>query len=81
MLLQWPSETVLGEDLVESWDQAGSNRVLDFHGDPVKAGLIVFSDGNHHMALRDALKAFYGENPAVQDIFMPPRPHIRSFGF
>ena len=80
MLLQWPSETVLGEDLVESWDQAGSNRVLDFHGDPVRARLTVFSDGNHHMALLDALRAFYGENPAVQDIFYattPPYPIIR----
>ena len=80
MSLQWPSETVSGEDLVEPWEQAGSNRVLDFHGDPAKARLTVFSDGNHHMALRDALSAFYEENPAVQDIFYattPPYPIIR----
>jgi hypothetical protein len=37
---------------------------------------VVFSDGNHHMALREVLAAFLAGNPAVEDIFYtttPPR--------
>jgi hypothetical protein len=63
MVLDWPSETVLAEDKIEQWHQPVSNRVLDFHGDPIKANLVVFSDGNHHMALLHSLKAFHHEMP------------------
>jgi len=56
MVLDWPSETVLAEDKIEQWHQPVSNRVLDFHGDPIKANLVVFSDGNHHMALLQSLQ-------------------------
>jgi len=70
MALKWPSETVLAEDKIEQWHQPGSNRVLDFHSDPMKADLVVFSDGNHHMALLQCLKAFHqgkrSINPARQ---------------
>jgi ABC-type molybdate transport system substrate-binding protein len=54
--------------------------VLDFHGDPIKANLVVFSDGNHHMALLQSLKAFYHEMPQVDDIFYattPPYPIVK----
>ncbi|MEJ2659583.1 MAG: substrate-binding domain-containing protein [Desulfobacteraceae bacterium] len=77
MSLEWPAETVLPPEAVEPWYQVQSNRVLDFHGDPVRAELVVFSDGNHHMALGDVLKAFYLKHPDVQDIFYattPPAP-------
>lgn len=77
MSLQWPLETVLPESGRPFFSEPGSNRVLDFHGDPCKAGLAVFSDGNHHMALLPALKAFHADNPAVEDIFYattPPGP-------
>jgi hypothetical protein len=80
LTLEWPSETVLGEDEIEPWFQPASNRVLDFHGDPLKAKLVVFSDGNHHMALLESLKAFYQEHPGVEDIFYastPPYPIVR----
>jgi hypothetical protein len=80
MQLNWPDETVLPGDRIEPWYQAASNRVLDFHGDPVEARLVVFSDGNHHMALRDALRAFYEAHPDVRDICYattPPYPIIR----
>jgi ABC-type molybdate transport system substrate-binding protein len=80
MTLDWPSETVLPEDKVEQWCQLGSNRVLDFHGDPMKAKLVVFSDGNHHMALLQSLKAFYDKQSQVNDIFYattPPYPMIK----
>lgn len=48
-MLEWPPEIVCGGETTEAWQQPGSNRVLDCHGDPGKAGLVVFSDGNHHM--------------------------------
>ena len=56
--------------------QAGSNVCLDLHGDPRAARLVVFSDGNHHMALEEALQAFLAGHPPVSDIFYattPPR--------
>ena len=80
MVLDWPSETVLTEDKIEQWYQPASNRVLDFHGDPIKANIVVFSDGNHHMALLQSLKAFYYEMPQVDDIFYattPPYPIVK----
>ena len=81
MSLQWPSETVVDGAPSEVWSQSSSNIVLDFHGDPLKAELVVFSDGNHHMALLPALKAFREAHPDVEDIFYattPPAP-ILSF--
>ena len=80
LALDWPSETVLGEEEIEPWFQPASNRVLDFHGDPLKAKLVVFSDGNHHMALLESLKAFYQAHPRVEDIFYattPPYPILQ----
>ena len=79
-MLEWPPETALAENNIEPWFQAGSNRVLDFHGDPLKAKLVIFSDGNHHMALLDTLKAFYAQHPEVKDIFYattPPYPIVK----
>lgn len=80
MMLNWPPELVIGEEDVEPWCQPASNHVLDFHGDPIKARLVVFSDGNHHMALLECLKAFYNKHPEVKDIFYattPPYPIVR----
>lgn len=78
-MLEWPIETVSPEASTVDWRQSGSNIVLDFHGDPMKAKLAVFSDGNHHMALLPALRAFYVANPQVEDIFYattPPAPIV-----
>ena len=80
MALNWLSETVLDEDKIEEWHQPRSNRVLDFHGDPMKANLVLFSDGNHHMALLQSLKAFHHELPQVDEIFYattPPYPIVK----
>ena len=80
MPLEWPAETVLPSEEVEPWFQEQSNRVLDFHGDPVRAKLVVFSDGNHHMALCDVLKAYIPDHPEVRDIFYattPPAPMVK----
>ena len=57
----------------------GSNLVLDLHGDPAMAGLAVFSDGNHHMALEASVRAFLEANPDAVDVFYtttPPAPLV-----
>ncbi|MCX7165389.1 MAG: substrate-binding domain-containing protein [Rhodocyclales bacterium] len=75
--LNWPEEAAgpAGSGS-SSFVHARSNICLDFHGDPLRARLVVLSDGNHHMALREALAAFLAQHPAVDDIFYsttPPR--------
>lgn len=54
--------------------EPGSNICLDFHGDPLRARLVVASDGNHHMALQEVLALFLARNPAVDDIFYSTTP-------
>lgn len=73
--LDWPYEGAR-EFSAAQFAHAGSNINLDLHGDPLRAGLVVLSDGNHHMALMDALAAFIAEHPEATDVFyatMPPR--------
>ena len=78
--LPWPPEAAqYPNDAVRAFAAPGSNWVLDFHGDPASAGLAVFSDGNHHMALEASVRAFLAENPDVGDVFYtttPPAPLI-----
>ena len=75
--LDWPDEAAGPTDGGETrLVQPGSNVCLDFHGDPLRARLVVVSDGNHHMALREVLAAFLAKNSAVEDVFYsttPPR--------
>jgi len=57
--LEWPVEQ--NAELSEKypgWHDHGANRVMDFHGSPFNADVVLFSDGNHHMALMDAVQAF-----------------------
>lgn len=56
--LPWPLEQPITNDEVPAWAHAGSNLCLDFHGDPIRARVRIFSDGNHHMALHETLQAF-----------------------
>jgi hypothetical protein len=76
-VLDWPKEMARkagGQD--PAFLHRTTNVALDFHGDPVAAKLVVFSDGNHHMALEEALQTFLARNPDVVDIFYtttPPR--------
>lgn len=73
--LHWPIETATpSTSAAERWFHAGSNICLDFHGDPVTARLVVFSDGNHHMALETSLQAFRDLHPDVSDIFYATTP-------
>ena len=78
--LTWPPEAAqYPGDSVRAFAAPGSNLVLDFHGDPATAGLAVFSDGNHHMALEASVRAFLAANPDVVDVFYtttPPAPLV-----
>ena len=74
--LSWPRETALAPVRSGVLLDAGSNVVLDLHGDPTRARLSVLSDGNHHMALAEVMAAFVKAEPAVADVFYattPPR--------
>lgn len=73
--LNWPAETIRpAAQGVPHFFQAGSNICLDFHGDPAQAKVVVFSDGNHHMALHETLLAFVRSNPQVDDVFYSTTP-------
>lgn len=74
--LIWPQEAAKASSAKDGlpWSHAGSNLCLDFHGDPISARLVVFSDGNHHMALEQCLQAFIAQTPDVQDIFYATTP-------
>ena len=80
--LNWPIEgSQANYSNSNQWNHAGSNICLDFHGDPLSAKLVVFSDGNHHMALQACCRAFLKSNPYVNDIFYattPPRVILES---
>ncbi len=80
--LNWPIETSKADYATGfGWNQAGSNLCLDFHGDPVVAKLVVFSDGNHHMALEACCQAFLKHYPEAGDIFYattPPKVILES---
>lgn len=80
--LKWPIEASHGNAINGfRWQQSGSNLCLDFHGNPLTARLVVFSDGNHHMALEACCQAFRQANPDVQDIFYattPPQVILQS---
>ena len=78
--LKWPPEAAqYPGNSVRAFASQGSNLVLDFHGDPTTAGLAVFSDGNHHMALEASVRAFLADNPDAIDVFYtttPPAPLV-----
>ncbi len=66
-------------DDADRWFHDCSNVILDFHGNPFKAELVVFSDGNHHMALKETLTAFQADTPDLKHIFYattPPAPIV-----
>lgn len=71
--LSWPDERARGAG-EPRWAQARSNICLDFHGDPACAGLAVFSDGNHHMALQECLQTFLPRHAEIGDIFYATTP-------
>lgn len=72
-MLNWPEERAAEGDTAPSWYQPGSNLCLDFHGDPT-AALVVYSDGNHHMALRECLAAFARSRPEAGEPFYTTTP-------
>lgn len=72
--LPWPTEQAIENNSVPPLWQPASNLCLDFHGDPLRAKLAVYSDGNHHMALQAVTELFAKQHPAVEDIFYATTP-------
>ncbi len=75
--MDWSCDMDSFDDGAEKWFEPGSNILLDFHGDPFRADLVVFSDGNHNMALKEVLAAFQRKESGVQHFFYittPPGP-------
>ena len=72
--LNWPTENATSSSTFAQWSHDSSNIILDFHGDPLTAKLVVYSDGNHHMALQESAQAFLKLNPAVEDVFYVTTP-------
>ena len=70
--LTWPTEPA--SQSFTRWQQPDSNICLDFHGDPVSADLVVYSDGNHHMALAEVVEAFRRYQPDLSGIFYATTP-------
>lgn len=72
--LDWPAEQARPAGAEPRWSQPHSNLALDFHGDPHRARLVVFSDGNHHMALEECLQCFLAAHPQAEDVFYATTP-------
>jgi len=73
--LKWPIEASNTENGSSyQWSHSGSNLCLDFHGSPLKSKLVVFSDGNHHMALEASCQEFLKRYPDVVDVFYATTP-------
>jgi len=73
--LQWPIEVAnRTHSRTHAWHHPGSNYCLDFHGDPACAELVIYSDGNHHMALEACCQKFLEENEQLTDIFYATTP-------
>ena len=48
--------------------------VVDLHGDPCVADLVLFMNGNQFMAMDDVVAAFYAERPEVAHVFFETIP-------
>ena len=72
--LSWPQEVANSNHAMAQWQHAGTNISLDFHGDPYTAQLVIFSDGNHHMALQATVELFLEQHPEIVDVFYGTTP-------
>lgn len=78
--MDWSSELDGFDSNAEKWFDPGSNMVLDFHGDPRNAEFVLFSDGNHHMALKETIERFREKVLGEKPFFFattPPGPLVR----
>lgn len=70
--LNWPTEP--DSEPVSRWHHPASNLCLDFHGDPANAELVVYSDGNHHMALAELIASFQQQTAGLSQFFYATTP-------
>ena len=77
--MDWHIDFDIFKGSPKQFHHPGTNMVLDFHGDPCRCDLILFSDGNHNMALKESLQVFGEEHPELDQYFYattPPGPII-----
>jgi ABC-type molybdate transport system substrate-binding protein len=73
--LPWPTE--LPQDLASGdtrYEVPESNYLLDFHGNPQAADLIIFMAGNQYMVLPELVRAYTEYNPYVKHVFYATTP-------
>lgn len=75
MQLNWPPEFP-AKSYPEIWIENHSNICLDFHGDPSNCNCVVFSDGNHHMALQESLESFNQKQSNVNLFYATTPPNV-----
>lgn len=75
--LVWPKEIIsIIDNPGLQWSHTGSNLCLDFHGNPTGAKLVVFSDGNHHMALEESLGRFANQHQCHHIFYLTTPPQV-----
>ena len=75
--LDWPEERAIENMPLYQWSDYNANVMLDFHGNPIAAPLSIFSDGNHHMALRESLSTFAKQHLENEELFyLTLPPHV-----
>jgi ABC-type molybdate transport system substrate-binding protein len=73
--LAWPRE--LPEDLRPTdtfFEVPESNCLLDLHGSPQAADLVIFMAGNQYMVFPELIRAFVRQHPAVKHVFYVTTP-------
>lgn len=73
--LPWPKE--LPEEMTPGdtlFEVPESNYVLDFHGNPQAADLVIFMAGNQYMVIPELVRAFRERHPDVRHIFYATTP-------
>ncbi len=77
--LNWPVE--INQHFSNSfpaWHDQGANLVMDFHGSPMSPDFVLFSDGNHHMALMEAIQLFERQQScSIFYLTLPPALLLR----
>ncbi len=81
-ILPWPKEVPQPLSAADTYFEVPeANLLLDLHGSPDAADLILFMAGNQYMVLPELVPAFLGANPDVRHVFYattPPGVLIRA---
>ncbi len=75
LTLPWPKEVPQPLGAADTYFEVPeANLLLDLHGSPETADLIIFMAGNQYMVLPDLVSAFVNANPDVPHVFYATTP-------